>query len=319
MKSVFWLGLVWIWILFALWLLSGIAEQYVPAIESLSWIPSTFWLVLIIFGAVAVEASLHLRATHRVLRLVGVLLPIVVLLGSAIFYDWRPSFGSEPSTGDGVLKIAFINASNPQSRSQDQMATKLLGLDADVLVVVDPGGLSSALRSGLRETQDSRVQGNTFRLAVISALTIDRMKMLFAADGMTGLRLHLEQKSGLPFRILVVDLPSHPKIPRVELAHALQELIKETGASDFDVMVGDFNLTPGSRSLDIASGGFRNAFEHAGSGWGGTWPGSKALLRIDHAFVADDVELLDARTFDVGGDHRGIIITLKADDRGISP
>jgi endonuclease/exonuclease/phosphatase (EEP) superfamily protein YafD len=76
-------------------------------------------------------------------------------------------------------------------------------------------------------------------------------------------------------------------------------------------MVGDFNLTPGSRALGIASGNARNAFEHAGAGWGGTWPGSRTFLRIDHAFVAEGTELLDARTFNALGAHRGIVITLK--------
>ena len=319
MKSVFWLGLVWIWTLFALWLLSGVAEEHAPALEFLSWIPSTFWLILMIVGAIAAECSLHFRATHRVLGTFGVVVPIGVLLSSAILYDWRPSFSSEPSTGDGVLRIAFINASNPPPRNQEKMATDLIGLDVDVLVVMDPGGLSSALRSELREANDPRIQGNTFRLAVISELDIERMEMAFASDGLTGLRVNIRQPGGKRLGILVVDLPSHPKVSRIELAHSLQELINDTGVKDFDLMVGDFNLTPGSRALKIASGGARNAFEIVGSGWGGTWPGSKAFLRIDHVFAAQDIQLLDARTFNVGGDHRGIVVTLKTDDALPSP
>ena len=104
----------------------------------------------------------------------------------------------------------------------------------------------------------------------------------------------------------------------MEVARTLQGFIDSTDSGDFDLMIGDFNMTPRSAALAIVAGDNENAFGVAGSGWGGTWTRTRPLLRVDHALVRPELEVLDARTFDAHTTHLGLLVTL-AEPRDEAP
>ncbi|QYK47238.1 MAG: hypothetical protein KF838_10655 [Phycisphaeraceae bacterium] len=62
------------------------------------------------------------------------------------------------------------------------------------------------------------------------------------------------------------------------------------GFPDPDLIIGDFNIPRGSRSLDTLTNGpgwqTRDAFRQAGIGYAATWPLSTPLWHIDQAFLA---------------------------------
>lgn len=138
-----------------------------------------------------------------------------------------------------------------------------------------------------------------------------------------------------PLTVWALDLPSDPTMSR---AQVMREAAAATGAWDGpeffpgregewvavlrddevsfpepDLVVGDFNIPRGSRSLRTLVGGMTNAFEVAGRGPAGSWPRKAPLWHIDQAFVGDRVEATRYRLEDPGlGEHRMQVIDLRA-------
>lgn len=75
------------------------------------------------------------------------------------------------------------------------------------------------------------------------------------------------------------------------------------------VIVGDTNLPPGSGIARRHLGGFKDAFEEVGFGFGYTFPAKRPWMRIDRAFGGEDIRFLDMRVGAKGAsDHRPIFV-----------
>ena len=302
--------MVWTWIVFGLWVVFGWADSTANDLQWLAWIPSTAWLVVSIPGLIAVEAVATSIAPRPRWMFFSALIPVLVLAAASIRHDWRPQVVL-PAKSEGLLRIAFINASHPPVRAEATAAKKLLELDTDIALITDAAGLYGSLKEELKGVKNPPRLASTFRVSVLSNLPILKLVAELATKDMTGVVVEIGLPDGQPLRILVVDLASSLAKSRVQLAEALQRYLNKPGAKGFDLIVGDFNMTPGSRGLGAATGNTRNVFEVAGSGWGGTWPNSQPILRLDHGFVSSDMKVLDARTFNIGVAHRGLLITLE--------
>lgn len=80
------------------------------------------------------------------------------------------------------------------------------------------------------------------------------------------------------------------------------------------VVCGDFNSTPDNWIYGRMASTLQDAFEEAGSGWGGTYHSAFPALRIDYVFVSAAWRVLAASTFRGGvSDHLavGAILELK--------
>jgi len=132
-----------------------------------------------------------------------------------------------------------------------------------------------------------------------------------------------------PISWVVVDHPVMPvRVVNVHVAapHATHDQatweLQLSRLTDFadrsfpTVLAGDFNATADHRPFRrLLHAGFTDAFDHAGRGWGATWPAHRfafPLLRLDHVLVdrtmtvtrIDSIEL-------VGSDHRGLRAVLR--------
>lgn len=286
------------------------ADVVTDSFEWVTWIPPTAWLVISVPGLIVAEICTSLLSPRPRWMFFGAAIPVVVLLTMMIVYDWRPS-GPLPHKSDDQLRIAFVNASHPHEMVETTAAEKLLALKADVVVMTDAARLYGALQEQLKEVQNPPRLANTFRVSVLTDLTIKQLTTAFATKDIAGVTVEVEMKNGRLFRMLVVDFPSNPTDSRTKIAQEFRTFIKDDETGDYDLIVGDFNMTPVSGAINMASGNARNVFQVAGSGWGGTWPNSRPILRLDHGLVPSEMEVLDARTFNIGVAHRGLLITLK--------
>jgi hypothetical protein len=131
---------------------------------------------------------------------------------------------------------------------------------------------------------------------------------------------------GRPLVVWILDLPSDPELSRdANFAAATAAISTFTGRSftrnpmgldveddpattpkgfpPADLIVGDFNTPRGSVSIRRVTGDLRHAYDLAGRGWATTWPRRLPLIAIDHAFVADwlDVRRYDTHDLNAGG------------------
>ena len=299
------LGFAWVWLILICWLVAGWINGLGVSFQWLAWIPDTAWLLIALPGAMLVEFDWRNVGSKSKWWKAIVLIPIGMLLATSMFNDWR---FQRPLTEDGV-RIAFLNASDPSPRRVDDIVAKIFELEAELVVVSNPG----ALRAGIDRVVSGDEGWNFFssyRFLILSRYPITTFRMKFAADEILGSMIQVELPERGPFKVLGVDLPSNPKIDRMEVAVRLREFMATTDSESFDLLVGDLNMTPRSVALDIVAGEARNAFNVAGAGWGGTWTSDRPILRVDHGLVREGIEVLDARTFDVGVRHRGLLITL---------
>lgn len=310
MRLLAWIAMLWTWILLGFWAVAGWADANSHDVQWLAWIPSTAWLVVAIPGLITVEAVVSSISPRPRWLFFSALIPVLVLTAASIRYDWRPPF-TLPENSEEHLRIAFINASHPPARSEAVAAKKLLELDTDVTLITDAAGLYGSLKKELQGVQNPPRLASTFRVSVLSNLPILKLAAELATKDITGVVVEIKLSDGQPLRILVVDLASSLAKSRVQLAGALQRYLNKPETKGFDLIVGDFNMTPRSHGLGVAVDNARNVFENSGSGWGGTWPSSQPILRLDHGFVSSDMKVLDARTFNIGVAHRGLLITLE--------
>ena len=308
------LGFAWAWLIMLSWWVAGWINGLGVSFQWLAWIPDTAWLLIALPGAMLVEFDWRKVGGRSGWWKAIVLIPIGTLLAASMFNDWR---FQRPLPEDGI-RIAFLNASDPSPHRVDGIVANLLELDAQLVVVSNPG----ALRAGIDRVLSGGEGWNFFssyRFLVLSRYPISTFRTMFAADEISGSMIGVELPEGESFKVLGVDLPSNPKIDRVEVAVRLREFMATTDSGSFDLMVGDLNMTPRSTALAIVAEEARNAFNVAGAGWGGTWTSERPILRLDHGLVREGIEILDARTFDVGIRHRGLLITLGDIERSNEP
>jgi endonuclease/exonuclease/phosphatase (EEP) superfamily protein YafD len=106
--------------------------------------------------------------------------------------------------------------------------------------------------------------------------------------------------------------PAHDE--RVGQFARLTALVQRTMAEQATrsvVLGGDFNCPGGMRSLDALRPLLRDAWEEAGSGWGGTMTAELPLSRIDQVWVSSDIHVRASRVQRRGSsDHRAVVVDL---------
>jgi endonuclease/exonuclease/phosphatase family metal-dependent hydrolase len=61
------------------------------------------------------------------------------------------------------------------------------------------------------------------------------------------------------------------------------------------VLMGDFNMKPGSKGWRKMTDTFQDVWLEAGTGPGHTYPSHRPRLRLDYIFATRDVQAVDAR------------------------
>jgi hypothetical protein len=276
----------------ALFAVSELLTDRVQAMQWAWWIPRPLlagctlaWLVVLELAALAARVDRReLRANRWAVAAAA------ACTGYALLGVWRPD---SPRPADAV-RLVHWNASYVESTAvAPSLATLLLELDADVVVVTDPGLLwwGDGVQRFTAAGYELRTAG---RFCIASRIGIVEARPVLAQGRLHATRIEVDTRFG-PLAIEAIDLPSDPWRSRwqtvVTVSGALAAQRSNGGATSAqrgglpDVIVGDFNITRGSASLRGFGEGYAEAFAAAGSGWGGTYPRAMALWAIDLALV----------------------------------
>ncbi len=115
---------------------------------------------------------------------------------------------------------------------------------------------------------------------------------------------------GSTFPIVVADV-----FPGI--FHSREQQLKEVFAQSKDrrdaILVGDFNTPLESHFFDAPRKNYVNALDVMGSGFRETWPVGLPLLSIDHAWIGQDWEVIEAKKIWnlSGSDHAAIFVRLR--------
>ena len=297
-------------------LLAGFAlsEAMTDGVYALQWL----WFVPrpILAGAalaLAILALIVLRIVARGAAESRTLRILAVVSAAFLAYGLLQMWGLPKKRPFDTLRIVHWNASYPVGEEVPEwIVVAVLGLDADVIVLTDPGMLVVGDRAE-RLTAAGYALYRPGSFALLSRLPVLEAVPIVASNRSAATRLVIETKAGA-LAMRVIDLPSDPRLSRIENARDLAANISKIDPSVPDILVGDFNITGGSESLTAFGRGYRDAFAEVGVGWGGTYPRAFPLWRIDLTLVRPPWRPVRAEVIDLlGKRHRAQVVDLVRD------
>jgi len=266
-------------------------------------------------------ALIGVRRRHPLLAAAGA--TTAAVLGAVVVPAMRSSTGGDG--GSDGLSIAHCNMLYLNVDRSADLAAALLDLGADVLAMSEfTEHHCRALIAADALAQYPHWVGRAARrsegIVIWSRYPISEVS-LAPLDTRPGIVATIDGPAG-PMRIVL----AHPDPPTMARGLASWEpsldLIGSIGASAGPptVIVADLNASRWHPVLRRLLGrGWRDAHELAGRGLSTSWPTDRRLppfIRLDHALLRGDVELLDIVDFDApGSDHRGFVVTVSPGSR----
>lgn len=290
------------------------SEVLTDSIHALQWV----WFVprpLLAGGALiwSIAALGVVRACGRRRPEARALWVVAALSGLGVSLGLAQMWGIPKERPADALRVVHWNPSYPVGEEvPDGIAEAVLALDADIVVLTDPGMLVVGERAR-RFAEAGYELFRPGRFAVLSRLPVREAVPIVAAKRGSASRIAVETRFG-PIAIRAIDLPSDPRLSRRDNSRELAKAVESVDSSVPDMLVGDFNTPGGSASLRVFGSGFEDAFARHGSGWGGTYPREYPLWRIDLALVRAPWRVLRAEVVDLKGKrHNAQVIDLRRD------
>lgn len=301
------------WVGTLTWALAPVLSRARPGWQFLAWIPDTAWLAVI---ALPAFTALGLSPWLRRRRLAWGLLSFMAMVPPAVGALARDVGWADRPSGP-TIRIAYLNAQTPLATTASGLMDRLLSLDPDLIVVLNPGRIPRELRARVDE-RDGPEEGWSIQwrnpVMAASKWGSSRLRTIPIDETISvvelGLPRELASMVGVD-RMLVIDLPSDPSLDRDEVADRLDRGLSEAGIDGLDaygLVLGDFNMPPRTPALGELRGTMVDLIAENGSGWLATWPRQRPFLRIDHVLGTVDGPIA-ASTFDPGnGGHLGYLL-----------
>lgn len=280
-----------------LWLTGRILSDRYGWSQWLLWIPTPGALLAAGLGMLTAERPGRPRA------LVAWTAGALAVLGYFAFVEHRLLRPASDETSG--LRLVHCNILPIGHRARRIFVETLVALDGELTILSSP---LSPRR--MEEFGDQLASAGEpvylWPFMVFSRLPIVEARHLVASAGIRIALVQVESADlGRPLVVYAVDLPSHPRRPRMEIALEARALLEQSGAPAPDIVVGDFNMTRASASLAVLFPELAHAYDQAGHGYGATFPRAFPLYHLDHTLLAETVRAVDYDLVDPGiGRHR---------------
>ena len=283
------------------WLAGRVISDRYGWSQWLLWIPTPAVLPAVLLGIAGAcrpdPASGRGRRRRRLIVWAGVgaAVALYFLVIEHRFLRW--------GAGDpGALTLLQSSVYPGPPQAGEAYVDRLIDYGADLIVLGNP--LRQQHRLYLKErVSEKKLQEKTlWPFVVITRLPILEFRPLVANENtrIAMFRLDATAELGRPITLYAVDLPADPKRARSEIARAARRMLDSTAAPPPDIVVGDFNMTRGSTSMNALFPGFAHAYDQAGRGYGATFRRGFPLYHLDHTLLADTVQATDYTLVDLG-------------------
>lgn len=269
----------------------------------LCWIPAA----AVLCAAIPVAIGGSGRRTERVLCWSLACMAAV----RVALHDWGWAAWNPPA---GCLRVAQFNAQWPGEEAA-AMGEPLAALEWDILAVSNPGSL---FREPAAWVPEGCLTVHVGCFAVVSRVPIERVHLDYASVGATVATVSLRPAAPWdgPLTLMMVDLPSSPRLGRMASAEALRASLASLRVPSPDIALGDFNMTDGAAALTLFPD-TRDAFTPwLGTGFAGTFPSALPLWRIDQVRHGSRIRSLGCTSSVVGNAlHRAQVALLAPADQ----
>jgi hypothetical protein len=255
------------------WVVGQIARDVFLLTALCFYIPSAFLSAVLPVCAVAQLAGKRRRLA---VVLACLALPPCVMVGLVE----NRMFVKLPSAERGDVRVVHWNVGGMLGRKEPRDFLAARQADLYVLSEVRNNGRQV---EGFRDRLGSRYQSAVFgNLAVVGTGRLRADGWLLDRNR-TKVQAVTWECAGRSLRLLVVDLPSEPHIPRDPLLREVNALIERHQP---DLIVGDFNAPRRSRALCALPAGYRHAYDSVGAGLGYTWPVPLPMYSLDQCIYS---------------------------------
>lgn len=289
----------------AAWLIGRVLSDRTAWSQFLLWIPTPALLAALALGAATalLRRRCGTRAGRRRRTTRAIAWGAALLLALPAFALVEHRFlRIPPAQPSGLLVLQWTLAQPLDDAEEANLVAVVERENPDVVLVTNAGyaAWKKEIRAWLGEGR--RPVGLT-PFAIATRLPVRRLGYVAKTeDGVAIVAVEIDatERIGRPLLVLLVDLPSDPRIPRGALARRVRGYIdhwrEESGAAAPDLVVGDFNMTRGSAAVETIAPGMRHAFLVGGHGYGATFPHEWPLWHIDQLLLAPT---LDCSRYDV--------------------
>lgn len=293
--AMLWLGL------FA-WLIGRVFSDRYEWSQWLWWTPTPFALTAALLGWLLSLRRARTRARRR-RRMLTWCACLISMLGyfAAVEHRLLHALTASSSVSGDVLTIAHWNMTLDNHADIPALMQSIDALNADVLSITSPPGeVRRQLMARAAEPDANLAITDAWPMLLVSRLPLTNQRLLISADGsyLTAVEVDAAERIGRSLTIMLVDLPSNPRLQRLETAGRLRAMLDERDAPVPDIAIGDFNMTRGSASIETLFPGMVDAFDVAGTGYGATFPRRFPLYHIDHTLIAASSGLM-ARRYEI--------------------
>jgi hypothetical protein len=308
------------------WILGRVLTDRFAWSQWLWWIPTIAALaaafVLTILVAMPVVWGRADRGATRK-RSAAASAALLILIGGYFFlveHRFFPRGGSVDAATPSISVVHWNLGQMPPPRGRAAYASALFDMrGADILVLTAPNGIlwHESLLDYLREGEQM-IQLGKFVVITRFAVGAPSFVSQESEQQITVLPVDTREALGEGIVIWMADFPSDPKIPRMDFARKLAQLIATRGLPAPDVVLGDFNITRGSASIEGMFHGLNlhHGYDDAGQGYAASFP--RAPLpwwHIDHMYLSRRWRAIEYEMFDPGiGRHKAQRAVMKAAD-----
>lgn len=282
------------------WLTGQILSDRYEFSQWLLWIPTPLAIGFAIAGSACAipKRPIKLLGKVRLICIAGIIFSISIYFA---FIEHR--FLRSSPVGNANFKVIHFNANTATDEELENFSSDMLAQNADLIVLTNSGHH----RRYKQLIESFNADGSAFVIGpfrVFTRLDILERRRIVSNQGtnVVLLRIDTTSKLGHAVSIYAVDLPSDPKISRMQIAQKLRSMLNDADAPLPDIVLGDFNMTRRGAALSSIFPDLEHAYDQAGHGYGATYPRNFPLLHIDHILLNDD---LLARSYNLIDPHAG--------------
>jgi len=279
----------WVTIVFACVLLFITASWFIGIVATdrwvwsqwLAWIPTQVVMLLLIISLTVVIIAKAKK--------LGIILTLVLSSVTYWFVFEENKFFSKATAGNG-LRIVGWTMSHSKKRVSKESAEIIISLDGDITLLTHGWYVRS--ESSVRKwlgVGNRPVSNGPF--TILTTLRVIEVQTLIASDGIyiSMFIIDTSETLGKPLILWAIDLPSDLDISRIKTATKVQRLLATLNTPTPDVVIGDFNMTKGSYSIETMFPELLDASDEGGSGLLASFPMEYPLYHIDHTLIREDL------------------------------